>query len=318
VQPGCADAQNGSDRWNEMTGVNIFHSAAPCASARLCYKPFICALISRDGTPSADELLQGGLIAMKHLQHCSCLCLIGGVLLTGAVSCADADQWNKKTYVTISQSIEVPGAVLPPGKYVFKLLDSQSDRHIVQILNDRENHVYSTNLAVPKERTEPAGKTIITFYEMPGGGAETVRAWFYPGDQIGQEFVYPAKRMAEIRAAMRGDAVTLAENRAPQPARVTSAETPSEPASEATAEATAPPPAPAPEVSETQPPEEQRPAEQPATAPASNPTPAEIPAQEPAMPHTGGNSVGFGLLGLMCGSLAASLRIVNRLQASRL
>ena len=78
---------------------------------------------------------------MKHLQHCSCLCLIGGVLLIGAATRADADQWNKKTYVTISQSIEVPGAILPPGKYVFKLLDSQSNRHIVQILNARENHV---------------------------------------------------------------------------------------------------------------------------------------------------------------------------------
>jgi len=254
---------------------------------------------------------------MKHLQHCSCLCLIGGVLLTLAATRADADQWNKKTYVTISQSFEVPGAVLPPGKYVFKLLDSQSNRHIVQILNDRENHVYTTNLAIPKERPEPAGKTIITFYEVPGGGPEPVRAWFYPGDQIGQEFVYPAKRMAEIRAAMRGNAVTLAENRAPEPAPVTSAERPSQPVPETIAEAAAPLPAPAPEVSETQPPEEQRPAEQPTAAAASNPTPAEIPAQEPAMPHTGGNSVGFGLLGLMCAGLAASLRIVSRSAGSR-
>ena len=253
---------------------------------------------------------------MKHLQHCSCLCLIGGVLLTGAATRADADQWNKKTYVTISQSFEVPGAVLPPGKYVFKLLDSQSNRHIVQILNDRENHVYTTNLAIPKERPEPAGKTIITFYEVPGGGPEPVRAWFYPGDQIGQEFVYPAKRMAEIRAGMRGGAVTLAENRAPEPAPVTSPETPSQPAAEATAEAAAPQ-APAPEVSETQPTEEQQPAEKPTAAPPSNPTPAEIPAQEPAMPHTGGNTVEFGLLGLMCAGLAASLRIVNRSLGSR-
>ena len=250
---------------------------------------------------------------MKHLQHCSCLCLIGGFLLTGAATRADADQWNKKTYVTISQSIEVPGAVLPPGKYVFKLLDSQSNRHIVQILNDRENHVYSTNLAVPKERTEPAGKTIITFYEVPGGGPEPVRAWFYPGDQIGQEFVYPAKRMAEIRAAMRGGVVTMAENRAPELAPVTSAETPSQPAAETTDEGAAPLPAPAPEVSETQPTEEQSTA-----APPSNPTPAEIPAQEPAMPHTAGNTVGFGLLGLMCAGLAASLRIVNKSRGSRL
>jgi hypothetical protein len=247
---------------------------------------------------------------MKHFRHGYRFCVIGGLLLTGAATLANADEWNKKTYVTISQPIEVPGAILPPGKYVFKLLDSQSNRHIVQILNDRENHVFSTNLAVPKERMEPADKTIMTFYEVPDGGPEPIRAWFYPGDQIGQEFVYPEKRMAEIRAALRGDAVTLAENRTAEP--VTSPETSSQ---ETTSKATAPPPAP--EAAESQPREEQQPAEQPAATAPSVPTPAETPAQEPAMPRTAGNTVGIGLFGLVCAGLAASLRIANRCLVSR-
>jgi len=90
----------------------------------------------------------------------SCLCVMGGLLMTGA---ANADAWNKKTIVTISQSIEVPGAVLTPGKYVFKLVNSDSNRHIVQIMNERENHVYATNLAFAKQRMEPADKTVLTF-----------------------------------------------------------------------------------------------------------------------------------------------------------
>src|SRR5437762_10453349 len=106
---------------------------------------------------------------MKHIQKFGIL-LVGGLLLTGATTRANADEWNKKTYITISQSIEVPGAVLPPGKYVFKLLESQSNRHIVQILNERENHVYATDLAIPRLRMEPADKTVLTFYEVPGGG----------------------------------------------------------------------------------------------------------------------------------------------------
>src|SRR6185369_5386376 len=149
---------------------------------------------------------------MKLFQKFSMM-LIGGLLLTGAAINANADEWNKKTYITISQSIEVPGAILPPGRYVFKLLDSQSSRHIVQVMNGRENHVYCTNLAIPKERMEPADKTILSFYEVPGGGPEPVRAWFYPGDLIGQEFVYPKKRMLEIRAAMDKGRITVAENR---------------------------------------------------------------------------------------------------------
>ena len=128
---------------------------------------------------------------MRHF-HWTHMCLLGGLLLlTGAATNANADAWNKKTYVTISQSIEVPGAVLAPGKYVFKLLDSDSNRHIVQILNADENHVYTTNLAFAKQRMQPADKTVLTFYEMPGGGPEPIRSWFYPGDTIGQEFAYP-------------------------------------------------------------------------------------------------------------------------------
>ena len=138
---------------------------------------------------------------MRHF-HWTHMCLLGGLVLTSMATNANADAWNKKTYVTISQSIEVPGAVLAPGKYVFKLMDSASNRHIVQILNADENHVYTTNLAIAKQRMQPADKTVLTFYEMPGGGPEPVRSWFYPGDTIGQEFAYPSKRATEISQAV--------------------------------------------------------------------------------------------------------------------
>jgi hypothetical protein len=243
---------------------------------------------------------------MKLFQKFSMM-LIGGLLLTGAAINANADEWNKKTYITISQSIEVPGAILPPGRYVFKLLDSQSNRHIVQVLNDRENHVYCTNLAIPKERMEPADKTILTFYEMPGGGPEPVRAWFYPGDLIGQEFVYPKHRMTEILAAMNKGRITVAQNTQTQ----TNTET-------ATA---APPP-----VMEEQQQTEQKAEETPAPAPTPSPAPVEEPAPAPAaapeqpapapapeMPHTSSNTIEIGLLGLMCLGLAISFRIANRI-----
>ena len=47
--------------------------------------------------------------------------------MTSVATNANADAWNKKTYVTISQSIEVPGAILAPGKYVFKLMENESN-----------------------------------------------------------------------------------------------------------------------------------------------------------------------------------------------
>jgi LPXTG-motif cell wall-anchored protein len=110
-----------------------------------------------------------------------------------------ADAWNKKTIVTFSQPVEVPGGVvLPPSTYVFKLLDSASNRHIVQIFNEDQSHVYATILAIPNYRLRVTGKTVFTFTERAAGEPPAIRAWFYPGDNFGQEFVYRKSKAAEL------------------------------------------------------------------------------------------------------------------------
>jgi hypothetical protein len=108
-----------------------------------------------------------------------------------------ADEWNKKTTFTFSGPVEIPGVhlagwgVLPAGTYVFKILDSQSDRHIVQIFSKDEKKIYATILAIPNFRLTATDKTVMTFRERPAGQPEALRAWFYPGRQWGEEFVYP-------------------------------------------------------------------------------------------------------------------------------
>ena len=127
----------------------------------------------------------------------SIFCLSLAVLAFSAS--AKADAWNKKTIVTFGQPVEVPGGVvLPPSTYVFKLLDSASNRHIVQIFNEDQNHIYATVLAIPNYRLQVTGKTVITFVERPAGEPQAIKAWFYPGDNFGQEFVYSKRRAAEF------------------------------------------------------------------------------------------------------------------------
>ena len=125
--------------------------------------------------------------------------LAGGLLLLSLS--LSADQWNKKTVLTFSDSVEIPGVVLPAGQYVFKLLDSLSDRHIVQVFNAEENQVYATILAIPHYRMTPADKTVILFEERPGDQPQAIHAWFYPGENYGQEFVYPKRRALELARA---------------------------------------------------------------------------------------------------------------------
>jgi hypothetical protein len=81
---------------------------------------------------------------------------------------------------------------------VFKILDSQSDRHIVQIFNKEENTIYATILAIPNYRLKVTDKTVITFNERPAGEPEALRAWFYPGRNWGEEFVYPKAKAIEL------------------------------------------------------------------------------------------------------------------------
>src|SRR5882762_3500070 len=65
-----------------------------------------------------------------------------------------ADDWNKKTIVTVSDSVEVPGNILPAGTYVFKLADNPSYRHMVQIWTGDESHLIATIMAIPVYRDE--------------------------------------------------------------------------------------------------------------------------------------------------------------------
>lgn len=111
---------------------------------------------------------------------------------------AAADEWNKKTTVTFSAPVELPGVVLPAGTYVFKLLNLASERHIVQVTNVEETTIFATLLALPNWRLTPTANTVLPFAERPRSNPEALRAWFSPGDNFGQEFVYPKKRAAEL------------------------------------------------------------------------------------------------------------------------
>ena len=130
----------------------------------------------------------------------SCVALMS-VLLVPAMQ---AGEWDQKTEITFSGPVEIPGVhltgwgVLPAGTYVFRILDSASDRHIVQIFNKDETKIYATILAIPNYRLKATDKTVMTFRERPAGQPEALRAWFYPGKNFGEEFVYPKEKAIEL------------------------------------------------------------------------------------------------------------------------
>lgn len=128
---------------------------------------------------------------------------------------AQATVWNKKTTVTFSAPVQIPGnkgtVVLPAGTYVFRLADVQRSQNIVQIRNQREDHVYATIIAISNYRLPPTGETVITFHERPAGTAPAIKAWFYPGERYGREFVYPKSQAVAIAAAAGEPVLSMPE-----------------------------------------------------------------------------------------------------------
>jgi hypothetical protein len=138
------------------------------------------------------------------------LCVV--MLGAGLAPKAAADERDKKTIVTFNAPVEVPGKALPAGTYVFKLLDSASNRNIVQIWDKDEKQLLATMLAIPDYRLKPTDKPVLSFEERPSGTPEAIKAFFYPGDEYGLQFVYPhakavqiAKRTKQNVLSMRND-----------------------------------------------------------------------------------------------------------------
>jgi hypothetical protein len=113
--------------------------------------------------------------------------LICGTLVPGA----RASEWDKKTIVTFSNAVEIPGQVLQPGAYVFKLLDSASNRNIVQVWNEEEDQLLATILAISDERPQASDKTVFNLEQFSTDSTPALRSWFYPGETAGRRFVYP-------------------------------------------------------------------------------------------------------------------------------
>lgn len=226
------------------------------------------------------------------------LAIVCGIGFASGVAAfhAQADEWNKKTILTVNEPIQVSDKLLDPGQYVLMLADSSSDRHIVRIFDADQRHLIDTVQAIPNYRIQPTGNSRFAFWETPPGTAKALRAWFYPGDNFGQEFRYPEHPVVLQAQASPAPAVSSPEA-APAPQQVTSA--PASPAPSESATQTAPE---QPEVAQNSPSAEPSPAAQPpAPAPREQqPQPRELPQTSSPYPMIGlGGAALLGLAGLL-------------------
>jgi hypothetical protein len=114
---------------------------------------------------------------------------------------AHANDENQMTKLTFSKSVQVPGRILAAGTYQFVLATNDSNRNIVEIFNADGTELYATIQTISAERGRKAYGTSVTLAQRPNGQPEALVTWFYPGNEIGHEFVYSKQVESELAQA---------------------------------------------------------------------------------------------------------------------
>jgi hypothetical protein len=142
--------------------------------------------------------------------------ILAAVLAVGLAAAVRADVApDKKSTLTITTPVEVPGAVLDPGTYVVKLVDTQSNRNIVAFTSADERRVFATAIATPHVAADDSHRSTFVFYAVPEGSTKVLRTWFASNDRYGQDFVYPAERASALRQTTNAEvpAMTAEQSR---------------------------------------------------------------------------------------------------------
>ena len=124
--------------------------------------------------------------------------VIALVVALSGTTAAQTDT-RDRTFLTFSGAVEMPGVTLPAGTYVFKLADTPS-RNVVEVWDREEKKMIGHWLFVQADRPEVSQDTVVMFKETAAGTTPAVHYWYYPGERIGKEFVYPKDQAAKIAA----------------------------------------------------------------------------------------------------------------------
>lgn len=149
---------------------------------------------------------------MTSIRKVALACITAAMVTMPVVAGAQGPA-NQDTYFTFSQPVELPKTTLPAGRYFFQLMDSPSNRHIVKVMSEDRKELLATLLAIPYYSNDrPTDEPEVRFMETPSqsanGGQPTnaIKIWFYPGNTVGHEFIYPRSQALQI-AARTGQSV---------------------------------------------------------------------------------------------------------------
>ncbi|HEV3216821.1 MAG TPA: hypothetical protein VGZ27_13905 [Vicinamibacterales bacterium] len=136
---------------------------------------------------------------MSTRRICSLVCAVAVLILIAAQATAQLP--DRRTFFAFSAPVEVPGVALPPGRYLFRFADPDSGGKVVQVLSEDGKKVYAMFFSIAAYRPSPPDNPEVRFLETPGNAPPAIKTWWYPGESIGREFIYPKTQALRLAKA---------------------------------------------------------------------------------------------------------------------
>src|SRR6188508_2880428 len=141
---------------------------------------------------------------MNSIRKVALACMTAA-MVTMSVNAGAQAPANQDTFFTFSQAVELPKTTLPAGTYFFQLMDSDSNRHIVKVMSQDRKQLHATLMAIPYYSNRPPDDPQVRFLETPAANgvaaSNAIKIWFYPGNSIGHEFIWPRDKAMQLAKA---------------------------------------------------------------------------------------------------------------------
>ena len=143
---------------------------------------------------------------MQRLTLWTTACVVAVLAMLATSIGAQSPDTNQRTFMTFSSAVELPGVTLEPGSYEFRLAPMSDSRDVVQVLRKDDTKVLGQWTFVQAERERASDDTVVMFKEAREGSTPAIQYWYYPGEKVGKEFIYP-KDQAQRIASRTGQTV---------------------------------------------------------------------------------------------------------------
>ncbi|HUP40735.1 MAG TPA: hypothetical protein VM115_11490 [Vicinamibacterales bacterium] len=126
----------------------------------------------------------------QKVVHTLCGVALLGLFATSATTARSFDT-RRTTRFTFSRAVQIPGATLAPGTYIFEIANPNEQADIVRVLSADRQEAFLLKFTIPVYRRADGNlKATITLGESPAGTPPPVKAWYPQSEARGREFLY--------------------------------------------------------------------------------------------------------------------------------